>query len=486
MAKDREERYQSARAMAAAISEIVAGGEWQVAGAAVTAAEVELIHELEASVDEDLVLAEAGAADEAVEAAAVFDPPVVESMPVIETVIDTPPEIEIDPTPAVEEPAYTGSRQAESRPNEADSGSFKLPGWAWWIGAAAVLILLVFGIRSIFSGNEPNTGTDVDGGESAVVILPSETPTKTAEPPTITNAPPLTNTPLPTNTPTMTPSPTPTIDHRRPPPNPNLGTTWQRPQDEMNMVYVPAGSFMMGSEGGGSDEKPVHEVLLDEFWIDQTEVTNSQYAELLSEAGNQEEGGVTWLYMGGSNDQIEEENGVFVARSEFAEHPVINVTWYGAKAYCEWVDGQLLSEAQWEYAARGPEGRTYPWGEETPTCDQAQFGDCNGQTVSVGSFADGASWNGALDMAGNAWEWVNDWYDSSYYANSPQNNPQGPDDGTSKVLRGGSWPDEFARPAQLLPRLPRSRWQGRHYRVSLLTARPMISCSPVFWISGGV
>jgi len=220
----------------------------------------------------------------------------------------------------------------------------------------------------------------------------------------------------------------------------------------MNMVYVPAGSFAMGSENEYNGEKPVHEVTLDGFWIDQTEVTNSQYTAFLNEMGNQEEGGVTWLYMDAVDSQIEEENGVFVSQTDYAEYPVNNVNWYGAAAYCDWVDGRLPSEAQWEYAARGPQSLNYPWGDDfdgrrANYCDKNctydimddSYDDGYTAAAPVGSFEDGASWVGALDMAGNVWEWINDWYDDSYYANSAQDNPQGPANGVSKVLRGGSW-----------------------------------------------
>jgi formylglycine-generating enzyme required for sulfatase activity len=118
---------------------------------------------------------------------------------------------------------------------------------------------------------------------------------------------------------------------------------------------------------------------------------------------------------------------------------VVGVSWYDADTYCEWAGGQLPTEAQWEYAARGNDGRLYPWGDETPTCDLAQFIGCEGDTVRVGNFPDGNSWVGAMDMAGNVWEWVVDWYGSDYYENSLTNDPIGPTSGTWKVLRGGGW-----------------------------------------------
>jgi len=220
---------------------------------------------------------------------------------------------------------------------------------------------------------------------------------------------------------------------------PSLGDTWTRPADGMVMVYVPAGEFEMGSTQGASDEQPVHTVALDGFWIDRTEVTNAQLAAFLNERDNQTEGGVTWLDLEDENCMIERVGGKHRPQSGYADHPVIEVSWYGAKAYCEWAGGRLPTEAEWEHAARGPDGHTYPWGSDAPTCERAQFRECSGRTVPVGSRPGGASWCGALDMAGNVWEWVNDWYDSDYYGRSPSRNPAGPSSGERRVLRGGSW-----------------------------------------------
>jgi formylglycine-generating enzyme required for sulfatase activity len=205
------------------------------------------------------------------------------------------------------------------------------------------------------------------------------------------------------------------------------------------MVHVPAGEFEMGSTQGHDDEAPVHTVALDAFWIDQTEVTNAQFAAFLNEEGNQDEGGVTWLDLADKDCLIERSGGDFQPKSGYSDHPVIEVTWYGAVAYCEWAGARLPTEAEWEYAARGPQGHMYPWGDDDPTCDLAQYGGCTGNTVPVGSLPDGASWCGALDMAGNVWEWVADWYDSAYYKRSPPENPTGPSSGEYRVLRGGSW-----------------------------------------------
>jgi formylglycine-generating enzyme required for sulfatase activity len=218
-----------------------------------------------------------------------------------------------------------------------------------------------------------------------------------------------------------------------------LGDSWTRPADGMVMVYVPAGEFEMGSEDGDPDERPVHTVALGAFWIDQTEVTNGQFVAFLNRQGNQTEGGVTWLDLDDEDALIELGGGKFVPKTDYGDHPVIEVSWYGAQAYCEWAGGRLPTEAEWEYAARGPDALTYPWGDDPPDCSSAQSSSCDGETVPVGSLPAGASWCAALDVAGNAFEWVSDWYSASYYGTSPRENPEGPPSGEYRILRGGSW-----------------------------------------------
>jgi formylglycine-generating enzyme required for sulfatase activity len=220
------------------------------------------------------------------------------------------------------------------------------------------------------------------------------------------------------------------------------------------MVYVPGGTFQMGSKSGESDEQPVHDATLDAFWIDRTEVTNEQFAAFLNDRGNRTEGGVTWLDIEDEDCLIEQGGGEFQPKSGYADHPVIEVSWYGAAAYCEWAGARLPTEAEWEYAARGEPGYVYPWGNEFE-CSRGNFDDetarddivvpggegCDGyeRTAPVGSFPSGASWCEALDLAGNVWEWVADWYDSDYYERSPADNPLGSEERDAKVLRGGAW-----------------------------------------------
>jgi formylglycine-generating enzyme required for sulfatase activity len=207
-------------------------------------------------------------------------------------------------------------------------------------------------------------------------------------------------------------------------------------QDGAPMVLVPAGEFTMGARDDGqeatSGERPAHQVYLDAFYIDQYEVTTSRYANFFQETTRDPPG--------------------YWSKSVLKQHankPVEGVTWEDAKAYCEWAGKRLSTEAEWEKAARGPDQRMYPWGDEPPDKKVANFANCcnfqdYGVLTEVGSFDGGTSPDGAYDMAGNVWEWVADWYDDSLYqqrakGKTPVRNPRGPEKGTFKVFRGGSW-----------------------------------------------
>jgi formylglycine-generating enzyme required for sulfatase activity len=208
------------------------------------------------------------------------------------------------------------------------------------------------------------------------------------------------------------------------------------------MVYVPGGAFWMGSgdddPNAWVDEEPRREVFLYAFWIDRTEVTNAQYAAFLQDQGNQVEGYQPWLDVEAGDCLIEQAGDAFRPKAGYEDHPVIRVTWYGAHAYCEWAGKRLPTEAEWEKAARGPDGRIYPWGDEFDGtrlnfCDtncprdsrQEAWDDGFAETAPVGSYPDGASPYGALDMAGNAWEWVADLYREIRH--------------DARVIRGGGW-----------------------------------------------
>jgi len=225
--------------------------------------------------------------------------------------------------------------------------------------------------------------------------------------------------------------------------------------DGATMVYVPAGEFTMGSNDD-DNSKPVHTVYLDAFWIDKFEVTNAQYKKCVDE-GKCQPPAPTSSYTRSS----------YYGNSQFDNYPVIYVSWEDADKYCVWAKKNLPTEAQWEKAARGGtclDGdssckqqnpyptRIYPWGD---TWDGTKLNFCDkncpfdwrdnnvddkyADTAPVGSYPAGASPYAAMDMAGNVWEWVADWYSDKYYASSPKNNPKGPDSGSYRVLRSGSW-----------------------------------------------
>ncbi len=284
--------------------------------------------------------------------------------------------------------------------------------------------------------------------------------------------------------PAATPAPTATL----PPPTPTVSPTptLSADKDGMTLVYVPAGEFLMGSTDaevaqalkGCSDsgwpycdvinaEKPQHTVSLDAYWIDKTDVTNAMFAQFLQATSyktdaekkgyayvlnpSKELATLPWEETSGANWQHPRGPGSDIKGLD--DHPVVQVSWNEAKAYCEWAGRQLPTEAQWEKAARGTDGRKYPWGNDPVAGNWLNFADKNlairqaDKTVDdgyqftspVGHYPKGASPYGALDMAGNVAQWVADWYDEKYYASSPGQNPAGPASGQYRAVRGGAW-----------------------------------------------
>ncbi len=202
--------------------------------------------------------------------------------------------------------------------------------------------------------------------------------------------------------------------------------------DPVPMVTIPAGEFLMGnSEGKGrADEWPQRSVYLDEFAIDQVEVTNERYLAFVATTGHR-------------SPPNPYGAGPLSSAKGIEQLPVVQATWYDAKAYCSWAKKRLPTEAEWEKAARGTDGRLFPWGNEPATSKRANFDrewEEEKTLYPVGSMSDGDSPYGVKDLSGNAREWVQDWYDPEYYKHAPDRNPQGPDKkGVVRSIRGGSW-----------------------------------------------
>lgn len=246
---------------------------------------------------------------------------------------------------------------------------------------------------------------------------------------------------------------------------PHLGDIWLRPNDGMLMLFVPSGQFSMGSTremakyaerlceqtcgtlavaacqpAAFRDEQPAHEVELHGYWIDRTEVTNAQYRSCVG-AGECKPPALSSSY----------SHPTYYGDRGYDTYPVMNVVWDMADRYCTWVGARLPTEAEWEYAARGPEARIFAWGNDfdktrlnycdssCPLIADAAYADGYPDAAPVGSFPSGVSWIGALDMTGNAREWVSDWLGK--YPAASVTDPRGPASGDLKITRGGSWYD---------------------------------------------
>jgi formylglycine-generating enzyme required for sulfatase activity len=200
---------------------------------------------------------------------------------------------------------------------------------------------------------------------------------------------------------------------------------WEK--EGTQMVLIPAGSFEMGDHfnEGDSDEKPVHKIALDAFYMDIYEVTVGQFSKFLKQSG--------YTYRGNWSRVAEYSSG--------DAYPMVLVTWNDAAAYAKWAGKRLATEAEWEYAARGGlVGKRYPWGNNDPTPDKAHYDSGQSKTKAVGNYPPNGY--GLYDMAGNVWEWCVDRYGSGYYENSPTKNPPGVGTGTLRVARGGDWDND--------------------------------------------
>lgn len=286
----------------------------------------------------------------------------------------------------------------------------------WLAFTQSVIFCLLLGCSSQQPPAAPENAQPADNSTQAPVITPTEKPTRTSTP---------TTTPIPA-TPTETqPAATPEI---------GIGSTLLSEKDWMTLLYVPGGPFQMGSDRSSKNSYPLHTIYLESFWIDQTEVTNAMYTKCVTDGACQAPQDVN------SHNRLN-----YFTDERYADYPVLFVPWNEASAYCRWAGRELPTEAQWEKAARGTDSRLYPWGDQAPSKELLNFDTPLGDTKKVGVYPAGASPYGALDMAGNAWEWVADWYEERYYQTSPEENPTGPQYGYERVERGGSWGDDMSQ-----------------------------------------
>jgi serine/threonine-protein kinase len=250
-----------------------------------------------------------------------------------------------------------------------------------------------------------------------------------------------------------------------PPPAPAVETARIEAPPPQGMVRVPAGKFVMGSAAGGKTEKPAHDVTLTRgFFLDRAEVSAGDY-QLCVKAGKCSASSIHGAHVEPAD--VDKRGPLCTAVDPAkSHHPITCVDQAQAAAYCAFVNKRLPTEAEWEYAARGPDEREYPWGNEAPGCDRANVARNPGQgcnrpkgTQETGLLAAGASPFGALDLAGNAWEWVADGWDPNAYAKGAQTDPLVASGGEKAILRGGSW-DYAGTTAKATFRLPFDRTAG--------------------------
>ena len=218
--------------------------------------------------------------------------------------------------------------------------------------------------------------------------------------------------------------------------------TKKRANAQQNMVKIPTGSFRMGADDGGDFEQPVRTVFVDAFWVDATLVTNADFSEFVSKTKHKTEAekiGAAWSYKDGKFQHVASLTWRSFATADRQNHPVLLVSWHDAKAYADWAGKRLLTEAEYEKAARGGlEGKLYPWGDDEATTERAQIMQTPTEippTSPVRQFAPNTY--GLYDMCGNVWSWCADWF--AEYDTTATMNPQGATIGTTKVRRGASW-----------------------------------------------
>jgi formylglycine-generating enzyme len=217
-----------------------------------------------------------------------------------------------------------------------------------------------------------------------------------------------------------------------------------------DMVYIEQGEFWMGSDENdstvGTDEKPKHKVYIDSYWIDKYEVTNGQYCKFLNDKGKDEGDGQKWLHPGDKKGEgkIKKIGAKYIVVTGYENYPVTFVTWYGASSYAGWAGKRLPTEAEWEKAARGTDGRVYPWGNDWNKDKCANQESSSGrESKSAASYPGGTSPYGVMDMAGNVMEWCADWYGLYSISEGTIKNPKGPFYSYTKVVKGGSWDDNY-------------------------------------------
>jgi serine/threonine-protein kinase len=349
------------------------------------------------------------------------------------TLLPTAAQPEYAPTLLPEQPASNPRPRPVAAPPPVSPPVWPRPVSPLLLGGIAVAVIGLLGVVLVgifLFRNLPGAGTPTAQaqGQSTPAGLNTAAPNtpapETPGAPTDTIAT-STIAPLITATPTDTLEPTPT---------PGAGATRTSPEDGMLQVYVPEGEFTMGNDAGPADQRPAHTVFLDAFWIDHLEVTNAMYALCVE---------VQACTPPLQLDSITRPR--YYDEPGYENHPVLYVNWFQAETYCKWAGRRLPTEAEWVKAARGTDGRLYPWGNEPPNPELLNFRASGfGDTVGVGSYNGNISPYGAVDMAGNVSEWVADFYDPNYYAVSPSDNPPGPEQtgcegGDCRVLRGGNW-----------------------------------------------